>query len=581
MDPNEKVAPVGYSAAAFVGVQQPLVYTVYFANETNAAAYARQVGITDTLDPGLDILTFRLTEIAFGGVTIAIPTNQAFYQTRVALPPPNPTNVVVDVSAGVNLESNSVFWTMNAIDLNTGLLVVNAQEGLLPPDNTNHVGEGHVTFTIKPRAGATTGTVVSNTATVVFDTNEPIPTNPTRNTLDAVPPVSTVTTLPAMVEGSNFIVSWFGNDDTNGSGLQSYDIYVSDNGGPFQIWLARVTQDVATFTGEPGHSYGFYSLAIDNAGNVETVPMGPEGVTLVSNNQPPTLEPITDQTVNVGGALDLTNLFAEASNTNEELTYSLQDAPAGATINATNGQILWNPLPSQGGTTNLFTVSVTENGMPPLTTSQSFAVVVGDYVELSLGTVVGQPGDLVRLPINLISTASLTNLAFTLMVPSGRISSLWFQGTTTDTNIQLKVPSLAQLVLTFQTIPGLELQGTQTVGRIWFDIPPNQSPGIATLAVQDPSAVEMNGSTFTNIDANDGRIIVVTDEPLLEAIGLGPNQVQLNMYSQPGQEFDLQTSTNVRGAWSKVTTVTLTNSIQSLIWTNMMEQARYFRLVKE
>jgi hypothetical protein len=198
-DPNEKVGPAGYSSAAFVSVQQPMTYTVYFANETNATAYVRQVGITDPLDPSLDILTFRLSEIAFGGVTITVPTNLAVYQTRVTLPPPNPSNVVVDVSAVVNPQSRSVSWTMNAIDLNTGQLITSAQEGLLPPDNTNHTGEGHVSYTITPKAGVATGTVVTNQAIIVFDTNEPIPTNPATNTVDGVLPVSAVAALPSVV----------------------------------------------------------------------------------------------------------------------------------------------------------------------------------------------------------------------------------------------------------------------------------------------------------------------------------------------------------------------------------------------
>jgi hypothetical protein len=179
-------------------------------------------------------------------------------------------------------------------------------------------------------------------------------------------------------------VSWFGNDDPGGSGLQDYDIYVSDDGGPFQVWLGGGTQTNAIFPGQPGHSYGFYSIAHDNAGNVETARSAPQAATFVADKQPPTLGPITDQTVNVGGALILTNISAAPSSSNEQLTFSLEDAPSGASINPTNGQILWNPPPSLAGTTNLFTVSVTDNGIPPLTTSQSFAVVVSNSVALSI-----------------------------------------------------------------------------------------------------------------------------------------------------------------------------------------------------
>ena len=132
-------------------------------------AFARQIAITNVLNPSFDIRTFRVSEIAFGNVTIKVPANRSFYQTRVAAPYPNPTNIVVDVTAGVDVEHNTVFWTLNAIDLNTGQLVESAIEGVLPPDTTNNIGDGHVIYTIQPAAGVPTGTVITNEASIVFD----------------------------------------------------------------------------------------------------------------------------------------------------------------------------------------------------------------------------------------------------------------------------------------------------------------------------------------------------------------------------------------------------------------------------
>jgi hypothetical protein len=82
--------------------------------------------------------------------------------------------------------------------------------------------------------------------------------------IDAAPPVTRVATLPAAAASPNFSVQWSGTDAT--SGLSSYTIYVSDNGGPFTLWLSQTT---AWFVGHLTHSYGFYSIGRDNAGNVE------------------------------------------------------------------------------------------------------------------------------------------------------------------------------------------------------------------------------------------------------------------------------------------------------------------------
>jgi len=57
--------------------------------------------------------------------------------------------------------------------------------------------------------------------------------------------------------------------DGPGFGNGRYNIYVSDNSGPWTEWLAATTNTSAVFVGSIGHMYAFYSSAQDNAGNVE------------------------------------------------------------------------------------------------------------------------------------------------------------------------------------------------------------------------------------------------------------------------------------------------------------------------
>ncbi len=57
------------------------------------------------------------------------------------------------------------------------------------------------------------------------------------------------------------------------------------------------TLQFATFVGEPGHSYEFYSVARDNAGNLEAIPAVPQAHTQIAGgNTPPELvNPISEQ----------------------------------------------------------------------------------------------------------------------------------------------------------------------------------------------------------------------------------------------------------------------------------------------
>jgi hypothetical protein len=97
--------------------------------------------------------------------------------------------------------------------------------------------------------------------------------------VDATAPSSTVAALPAVLNTQSFLVSWSGSDSTGGSGLKSFDVYVSTDGGAFQPWQTGITQTSATYTGSFGHSYAFYSIATDNAGNREATPAGAQAVT--------------------------------------------------------------------------------------------------------------------------------------------------------------------------------------------------------------------------------------------------------------------------------------------------------------
>ena len=77
--------------------------------------------------------------------------------------------------------------------------------------------------------------------------------------------------MPATTTSTSFTVSWSGSDGA-GSGIASYNVFVSDNGGPFQPFLTDTTQTSATFTGQVGHTYGFFSVATSNIGLVQPTP---------------------------------------------------------------------------------------------------------------------------------------------------------------------------------------------------------------------------------------------------------------------------------------------------------------------
>jgi hypothetical protein len=89
---------------------------------------------------------------------------------------------------------------------------------------------------------------------------------------------SCVAPLPPVTPTTSFLVSWSGSADP---GVATYDVYVSDDGGPSTAWLTGTAQTSATFTGQNGHTYAFYSVATDGAGNVQPTPTAPQASTVV------------------------------------------------------------------------------------------------------------------------------------------------------------------------------------------------------------------------------------------------------------------------------------------------------------
>jgi hypothetical protein len=284
-DPNDLYGPSGYGPKGFVTASQPLGYTIDFENSPTASAATSVVTITQTLDPNLNLATFSLGNFGFGVQTIIVPAGLTTYSTVVD----DTANSGYDVAvtASLNVGTRTVSWTFTTLDPTTGQPPANSLDGFLPPD-VNGSGDGFVSYTVSPGSGLATGTVIQAQASVVFDNNPAMLTQAVSNTIDAVAPSSSVDVLPSK-EAPQFTLQWGGTDDFNGSGLADYNIYYSQNGGAWTPFLLDTTKTAALFNGIVGDTYSFYSVAQDNAGNIQLAPLNPNATTTIAQ---PTLDTI-------------------------------------------------------------------------------------------------------------------------------------------------------------------------------------------------------------------------------------------------------------------------------------------------
>ena len=170
--------------------------------------------VTEQLDPNLDWSSFQLGDMGFGSFTISVPPGLSSYSTRVDATAT--LGIYVDVAAALNPQTGLVTWTFTSIDPKTFDVPDDPLAGFLPPDTSPPNGAAFVTYTVKPKSGTASGTPINAQASVVFDTNAPLDTPAVLNTLNAGPPTSIVTALPATIHTTSFAVSWTGQDDSGG-----------------------------------------------------------------------------------------------------------------------------------------------------------------------------------------------------------------------------------------------------------------------------------------------------------------------------------------------------------------------------
>ena len=261
---------------------------------------------------------------------------------------------------------------------------------------------------------------------------------------DAKAPASNVAALTTTQESLSFTVSWSGSDGTNGSGVANYDIYVSDNGGDYTLWLDDTTATSAVFTGQSGRVYRFYSVASDNVGNVENAPT------------------TADATTSIVAGSGMTLISSEATDCaiGQSVTFTV-------TITSASGAMPTGTVIFKDGSKTLNTATLNSNGTASFTTS--FSKVGGHKITAIYAGDANTPAGQCALTQNVCGIATKTVLT---AATSG--SSVTLTATLTD------APSGAVVVF---------MAGTKSLGKATIN-----SSGRATLAV---AASNVPGQTIT------------------------------------------------------------------------------------
>jgi hypothetical protein len=157
------------------------------------------------------------------------------------------------------------------------------------------------------------------------------------------------------------------------------------DGGPLTFSLVSGPSGVSvapdgtlTWTPTEAQGPGVYTITaqVQDDGTPPLSGTNSFNVTVNEVNSPPVLAPIPPQTNFSFVTITVTNSATDPDIPANHLTFSLgPNPPAGATIDPATGVFTWT-LPGPNGSYNLITVTVTDDGSPPLSDSQTLAVQV-------------------------------------------------------------------------------------------------------------------------------------------------------------------------------------------------------------
>jgi len=366
------------------------------------------------------------------------------------------------------------------------------------------------------------------------------------------------------------------SEPINETTLERTDFTLTHDNGPnlinAAVSLLYVSGNTYRLGGLAGltDATGAYQLTLNLAGVQDTAGNAGNGSvtetwTHAGSNTPPVIATIPNKTIGPEQLLSFTISVTDTDLPPQTLTFNLDPgAPAGASIDPTNGLFTWKPTRAQAPGTNVITVRVIDDGTPPLSATQSFTVIVGDYSVLTVGTNIVRTGQSGSVPITLFASAGLTNLAFALDVPTNRLSAFTLSGAAPEVGLaSVQTVSSNRIQIAFSST-GAAFRGQMKLADLDFVAVSNQTSAFVLLQPANIQATEAGAAALTNLFVNSGRVVVIGNEPLLEAQLSATGTRNLILYGNPGSSYQLEYSSNLSGTnnWKNWMRVPLTNLFQ-------------------
>jgi uncharacterized repeat protein (TIGR01451 family) len=271
--------------------------------------------------------------------------------------------------------------------------------------------------------------------------------------------------------------------------------------------------------------------------------------TVLGVNHPAVLAVIPDYVMFEKDTLVFTNKAADQDLPAQTLTFSLSNAPAGAAVDQSSGVFSWTPTEAQGPATNFITMIVTDNGSPPLSSSQNFTVAILESNEPPV-------------------LASISNYS----IHAGM--TLTFTNSATD-------PDIPTNALTFDVFPGPSGASVDPTNGVFTWTPDSSFAGTTnsvTLVVTDDNPGAVNTQHLS--DAKTFQVYVAPP-PSFSGTVLSNGALTLTWSSISGMTYRVQYDSQLGNTnWTDLPPdVLATDIISSQTDTNLTDVQRFYRVL--
>ena len=140
--------------------------------------------------------------------------------------------------------------------------------------------------------------------------------------------------------------------------------------------ISGATSSTLTIPSATSANAGSYTVVVTTSAGTATSSSATLTVNPPANTAPTFTAPPsgTNITINVGVSLTVACTATDSDTPTQTLTYSLLTGPTNAAVNSSSGNFTWRPTVTQAGSVNTVQVSVTDNGTPNLSTTNTFTV---------------------------------------------------------------------------------------------------------------------------------------------------------------------------------------------------------------